>query len=203
MDQGEDAHIYVPSGPNYRAAMTVHVRTSSPAPQAVSAAIETIRRELRAVDPRLPVLELTAFQRFHDNSLELWAFRTSGRMLLLVGTLALGLATAGVYGVKSYLVSRRSREIGIRMALGANPGDVMGMVMRESVGLTLAGLAVGLRIALIMGRLLATILDDVSSFDPLVFILSPLVLTAAALFASYIPARRATRVNPLTALRSN
>ncbi len=203
MGQGENAHIYVPSGSNYRAAMTVHVKTSSPAPQAVSAAIETIRRELRAVDPRLPVLELTTFQRFHDNSLELWAIRSSGRMLLLVGTLALGLATAGVYGVKSYLVSRRTREIGIRMALGANPGDVMGMVMRESVGLTLAGLAVGLPIALIMGRLLATILYDVSSFDPLVFILSPLVLTAAALFASYIPARRATRVNPLTALRSN
>jgi putative ABC transport system permease protein len=100
-------------------------------------------------------------------------------------------------------MSRRTREIGIRMALGANPGDVMGMVMRESVGLTLAGLAVGLPIALMMGRLLATILYDVSSFDPLVFILSPLVLTAAALFASYIPARRATRVNPLTALRSN
>ncbi|MBA3640105.1 MAG: FtsX-like permease family protein, partial [Acidobacteria bacterium] len=203
MGQGENAHIYVPSGSNYRAAMTVHVKTSSPAPQAVSAAIETIRRELRAVDPRLPVLELTTFQRFHDNSLELWAIRTSGRMLLLVGTLALGLATAGVYGVKSYLVSRRTREIGIRMALGANPGDVVGMVMRESVGLTLAGLAVGFPIALLMGRLLATILYDVSSFDPLVFILSPLVLTAAALFASYIPARRATRVNPLTALRSN
>ena len=203
MDQGEDAHIYVPNGPNYRAAMTVHVKTASPAPQAVSAALETIRRELRTVDPRLPVLELTTFHRFHDNSLELWAIRTSARMLLLVGTLALGLATAGVYGVKSYLMSRRTREIGIRMALGANPADVMGMVMRESVGLTLAGLAVGLPIALLMGRLLATILYDVSSFDPLVFILSPLVLTAAALFASYIPARRATRVNPLTALRSN
>ncbi len=202
MDQGEDAHIYVPTGPNYRAAMTVHVKAASSAPQAMSAAIETIRRELREVDPRLPVLELTTFQRFHDNSLELWAIRTSGRMLLLVGTLALGLATAGVYGVKSYLMSRRTREIGIRMALGAGSGDVMGMVMRESLGLTLAGLAVGLPIALLLGRLLATILYDVSSFDPLVFVLSPLVLTAASLFASYVPARRATRVNPLTALRS-
>jgi predicted permease len=203
MDQGEDAHIYVPSGSNYRAAMTVHVKTASSSPQAVSTAIETIRRELREVDARLPVLELTTFQRFHDNSLELWAIRTSGRMLLLVGTLALGLATAGVYGVKSYLVSRRTREIGIRMALGADSRDVLGMVMRESLGLTLAGLAVGLPIALLMGRLLASILYDVSSFDPLVFVLSPLVLTAASLFASYVPARRATRVNPLAALRSN
>ena len=194
MDQGEDAHIYLPTGSNYRAAMTVHVKAASSTPQAMSAAIETIRRELRQIDPRLPVLELTTFQRFHDNSLELWAIRTSGRMLLLVGTLALGLATAGVYGVKSYLMSRRTREIGIRMALGAGSGDVLGMVMRESLGLTLAGLAVGLPIALLMGRLLATILYDVSSFDPLVFVLSPLVLTAASLFASYIPARRATRV---------
>jgi ABC-type antimicrobial peptide transport system permease subunit len=91
-------------------------------------------------------------------------------MLLLVGSLALNLAAAGVYGLKSYMVSRRTREIGIRMALGANEADVLGMVMRESVGLTLAGLAVGLPVALLMGRLLATILYDVNSFDPLVFV---------------------------------
>jgi ABC-type antimicrobial peptide transport system permease subunit len=101
------------------------------------------------------------------------------------------------------MVSRRTREIGIRMALGANEADVLGMVMGESVGLTLAGLAVGLPVALLTGRLLATILYDLNSFDPLVFVLSPPVLTTASLFASYIPARRATRVNPLSALRAS
>ncbi|HJR58035.1 MAG TPA: ABC transporter permease [Vicinamibacterales bacterium] len=203
MDQGEDAHVYVPFGPNYRAAMNLHVRTAGAHPAAVTALVETVRQELRAVDSRLPVLELTTLQRFHDNSLELWAIRTGGRMLVMFGSLALGLAVAGVYGVKSYLVSRRTREIGIRMALGANRGDVMGMVMRESAGLTLAGLAVGVPIALIMGRVLGSILYDVSGFDPLVFVAAPLVLAAASMFASYIPARRATRVNPLSALRAD
>ena len=136
----------MPYGRNYRAAMNMHVRTRTAVMQRhVTAMLDTLRQELRAVDPRLPVLELTTFQRFHDNSLELWAIRTGGRMLMLFGMLALGLAVAGVYGVKSYLVSRRTREIGIRMALGANPGDVLGMVMRESAGLTLAGLASGCR----------------------------------------------------------
>ena len=203
MDQGEDPHIYVPFGPNYRAGMSLHVRSSNTDAAAVAAMTETLRRELRAVDGRLPILELTTLQRFHDNSLELWAIRTSGRMLVLFGGLALGLAVAGVYGVKSYLVSRRSREIGIRMALGARQGDVMGMVMRESVGLTVAGLAVGLPIALAMGRVLDSILYDVSGFDPLVFVVAPIVLAAASMFASYIPARRATRVDPLAALRAN
>jgi predicted permease len=201
MDQGEDAHIYVPYGSSYRPAMNVHVRAASTEPQALPPLLDAIRRELQAIDSRLPVLELMTLQRFHDNSLELWAIRTGGRMLVLFGALALGLAVAGVYGVKSYLVSRRTREIGIRMALGAAPGSVLSMIMRESAGLTLAGLAVGLPIALLAGKLLSSILYDVSGFDPVVFILAPIVLAAASMFASYLPARRATRINPLSALR--
>jgi predicted permease len=203
MDQGEDAHIYVPYGWNYRPAMNLHVRTANGDERAMATVLEALRREFREVDPRLPVLELTTFRRFHENGLELWAIRTGGQMLVLVGILALGLAVAGVYGIKSYLVSRRTREIGIRMALGAEPGTVLGMVMRESAGLTLAGLLVGMPIALLAGKLLSSILYDVSGFDPLVFAAAPAVLAAASLFASYIPARRATRVNPLSALRAD
>jgi hypothetical protein len=202
LDRGADPHVYVPAGPNYRAAMHLHVRTASGAPAAMDAMLETLRQELRAVDARLPILELTTFQRFHDNSLELWAVRTGGRMLMGFGMLALGLAVAGVYGVKSYLVARRTREIGIRMALGARPADVVSMVMRESTGLTLAGLAVGMPIALGMGKVLSSILYDVSGFDPLVFVVAPSMLATASMIASYIPARRATHVNPLTALRT-
>lgn len=170
---------------------------------AVAAAVEALRQELRAIDSRLPVLELTTFQKFHDNSLELWSIRAGSQLLIVIGLLALGLATAGVYGVKSYLVSRRTREIGIRMALGASSRDVMAMVIRDSAGLTLAGLAVGLPVAFGMGKLLSTILYDVSGFDPLVFIIAPCVLAVASLFASYIPARRATRITPLSALRTD
>ena len=201
MDQGEDAHIYVPFGRNYRPAMNVHVRTSAGDERAMATVLDMLRREFRAIDPRLPVLELTTFRRFYDNSLELWGIRMGGQMLMLFGSLALGLAVAGVYGVRSYLVSRRTREIGIRMALGARPHDVMGMVMRESVWTTVAGLAVGIPIALVMGKVLSSVLYDVSGFDPLVFTAAPGLLAAASLFASYIPARRATRVDPLAALR--
>jgi predicted permease len=201
MDQGEDAHVYVPYGSSYRPAMNVHIRAGSADPKALPPLLDAVRRELQAIDSRLPILDLMTFQRFHENSLELWAIRTGGRMLVLFGTLALGLAVAGVYGVKSYLVSRRTREIGIRMALGADPGSVMGMIMKESAGLTVAGLAVGLPIAMVAGKLLSSILYDVSGFDPLVFVVAPLVLASASMFASYLPARRATRVNPLAALR--
>jgi ABC-type antimicrobial peptide transport system permease subunit len=203
MDQGDDAHIYVPFGSNYRSGMSLHVRTASNDDRAMTAMLDALRRELRAIDARLPILELTTFQRFFDNSLELWAIKTGSRMLMVFGALALGLAAAGVYGVKSYLVSRRTREIGIRIALGAKPGDVMAMVMRESAGITLAGLAVGLPFALVMGKLLTSIMYDVSGFDPLVFTATPVTLAASSLLASYVPARRAMRVNPLAALRQD
>jgi ABC-type antimicrobial peptide transport system permease subunit len=183
--------------------MNVHIRAASADPKALPPLLDAVRRELQAVDSRLPILDLMTFQRFHENSLELWAIRTGGRMLMLFGTLALGLAVAGVYGVKSYLVSRRTREIGIRMALGADSREVVAMIMKESAGLTVAGLALGLPIALLAGKLLSSILYDVSGWDPLVFVLAPLVLASASMFASYLPARRATRVNPLTALRQS
>lgn len=202
LDRGEDPHIYVPFGPSYRPAMNIHVRTASDQPKALAAMVETLRQELRAVDSQLPILELTTFQKFHDSSLELWGVRTGSRMLMTFGLLALGLAVAGVYGVKSYLISRRTREIGIRMALGARPNDVLGMVMKESLGLTLTGLAVGLPIALLMGKVMDAVLVDVSGFDPLTFLIAPAVLATAAMIASYVPARRATQVNPLSALRT-
>ena len=202
LDRGDDPHIYVPFGPSYRPAMNIHVRTANAEPKAVAAMVETLRQEIRTVDSQLPILELTTFQKFHDNSLELWGIRTGSRMLMAFGLLALGLAVAGVYGVKSYLVSRRTREIGIRMALGARPADVLSMVMKESLGLTLAGLALGLPLALMMGKVMDAVLVEVSSFDPFTFVISPLVLAMAAMVASYIPARRATQVNPLRALRT-
>jgi predicted permease len=203
MDKGLDPHVYVPSGRNWRGGMNLHVRTANGDDRAMAAMLDTMRRVFREVDPRLPVLELTTFRRFHENSIELWALNTSGRMFMLFGLLALGLAVAGVYGVKSYLVSRRTREIGIRMALGARREDVLGMVMRESTGLTLAGLACGVPIALGMSKLLSSAIHDMNAFDPLVFIVAPLTLTVASLIASYIPARRATQVDPLNALRTN
>ena len=140
---------------------------------------------------------------FHDRSLELWAVRAGGRMFLTFGLLALLLAVIGLYGVKSYVVSQRTREIGIRMALGAKPHDVLAMVLREGAALSAVGVALGLPLAALLGFGLSRLLYDVRPLDPVVFVSAPVLLALAALVATWLPARRATRVTPLTALRTD
>ena len=191
--------IYVASGRNYRAGMNLHVRTSRPGAEAD--VLATVRRELRAIDPRLPILQATTMQSFHDRSLALWAVRSGGRLFLVFGLLALSLAVVGLYGVKSYLVSQRTREIGIRMALGARSSDVLGMVLREGASLAVVGVTIGMLLAALLGRVLSGVLYDVQPLDPVVFVSAPIALVIAALVATWFPARRATRVTPLTALK--
>jgi putative ABC transport system permease protein len=116
--------------------------------------------------------------------------------------LAATIATVGIYGVLSYAVTRRTREIGIRLALGAPPPAVLSLVARRGVGLALAGTAAGLLGALALSRLLRGLLFGVGPSDPVTFAAAPLILVAVALVASYLPARRAARVDPMIALRS-
>jgi putative ABC transport system permease protein len=118
------------------------------------------------------------------------------------GGIALLLAVVGVYGVKSYAVARRTREIGIRMALGAHPRDVFSLIMKQGALQTGFALGVGLLLALAAGRLLTQILYQVSPADPAALLASSAMLSAAALLACYLPARRATKVSPMTALRT-
>jgi putative ABC transport system permease protein len=193
--------IYVPSGNNYRSTTHIHVRVASAAGQTVI--LDTIRRELRASDARLPIVQVTTMRAFHDRSLGLWAVRAGGRMFMLFGFLALLLAVVGLYGVKSYVVAQRTREIGIRMALGARPSEVLGMVLREGAVLSAVGVALGLPLAALLGRALSSLLFDVKPLDPVVFTVAPALLILAAFCATWIPARRATRVNPLAALRAD
>ena len=120
----------------------------------------------------------------------------------MFGAVAAFLAVVGLYAVKAYVVSRRTREIGIRMALGSTDRGVMWLVLREGIGLTAAGLGVGVLIALGIGQVVSSMLCQVSPFDPQVFALSALLLAAAALVACYLPARRATHVAPMRALRT-
>jgi ABC-type antimicrobial peptide transport system permease subunit len=117
------------------------------------------------------------------------------------GAIALLLAVIGVYGVKSYVVSRRTREFGIRIATGAHPRALLWQVMREGSRTTIVGIAIGLLLALGAGQILRGILYGVDSFEPLVLVTAPLVLLAASLLASFVPALRATRVDPVVALR--
>ncbi len=122
-------------------------------------------------------------------------------LFAIFGSVALFLAIVGVYGVRSYTVARRTREIGIRMALGATTADALKLVMREGLALTLAGVGLGLLLAVGTGKLLGSMLYEVSGTDPVVLIGAPLVLGTISLAACCLPARRAARVNPIVALR--
>jgi ABC-type antimicrobial peptide transport system permease subunit len=137
-----------------------------------------------------------------DSSLQVWGVRVAATMFSAFGVLALLLATIGVYGLKAYDVSRRTREIGIRMALGATSGDVKRLVMREGVRTTTIGVGIGVLLATGIGKLVSGLLYRVSPFDPLVLTVAAIVLSTTAMLACYLPARRATRVVPLDALRS-
>jgi ABC-type antimicrobial peptide transport system permease subunit len=200
-DQQSTPNVYVPFAWQYRANMNVHLRLVGGGQETALAMVRTVRDEIRLFDERLPVLNLMTLEDFRANSASIWVVRAGAIVFSTFGALALFLAVVGLYGVKSYVVSRRTREIGIRMALGAGQADVLWLVLREGLVLTVAGLGVGLLLSVGTARLLDSLLYEVNTFDPAVFILSPLVLAGSALLASYVPARRATRVVPMVALR--
>ena len=191
--------MYVPSGREYRSTLDLHVRFAPGFDE--QAGIDTVRREIAAADPALPVLSLSTMQTFHDKGLELWVLRTGARIFTGLGIVALLLAVVGVYGVKSYLVSLRTREIGIRMALGATTGDVLRQMLGNGILLTLAGILVGVPLAVLVSIAMSSVFVEVGGVDILVVTAATLVLTAAAAIATAIPSRRASRIQPLQALR--
>jgi predicted permease len=195
-------HLYVPSGRHFRSAVNLHLRTRDAATATESAALKAVRTELTQLDAKLAIFDLMPMRRFHDRSLELWAVSTGGKVVMTLGGLALLLALAGVYGVKSYVVSQRTREFGIRVAVGARPADVLWLVLRDGLVLTAVGLGIGIPLAAAAGFSLSRMLYQVSPLDPLVFVVGPVTLAIATTIAAWIPARRATRVAPVTALRT-
>jgi putative ABC transport system permease protein len=159
---------------------------------------EAIRRKVRERSPEVPV-QFTTMEAFLGENVAAWKFRT-----LLFGIfagLAVCLAMAGVYGLMAYVVGQRSNEMGLRMALGATPADVLGLVLRQGLGLTLAGMALGLVGAIAATRLLTNMLFEVKPSDPLTYATVVLLLGMVVLAAIYVPARRAMRVDPVIALR--
>ena len=157
---------------------------------------------MRDVDPSIPIVSLKTFRQHLDSNLQLWIVRAGAALFSIFGGLALGLAVVGLYGVKAYSVARRTREIGIRMALGAQPGMVLRMIMREGSIMLLSGVAIGLLLAVATAKILSGILYQVGALDPIAFTVAPLLLAAAALIATWLPARRATHVDPIQALRT-
>ena len=182
--------------------MTFHLRLAPQSEEARTRLAAAIRAEVRAVDDRLPILTLRTLRQHLDASFDRWVTATAARMFTIFGVVALVLASVGLYGVRAYAVTRRSREIGIRMALGASAGDTLRLVLREGVALAAVGTAAGLLLALALGRLLAGMLYRVSGSDPLVLAVATVLLAGVSLLACYVPARRAARVAPATTLRA-
>jgi putative ABC transport system permease protein len=171
------------------------VRTQGDPAQLTSA----VRKAIRDSDPTLPVFAVATMDQVRQDGM--WAQRLFGWMFAMFGLVALVLASVGVYGVIAYGVSQRTQEIGVRVALGAQPADVLRLVVRNGAVLAVSGIGIGLIGAYGLTRIIQSLLVDVSSTDVISFVGVTLFLGAVALFASYVPARRATRVDPLTALR--
>ncbi|MEJ7709995.1 MAG: FtsX-like permease family protein [Pyrinomonadaceae bacterium] len=187
--------VYVPYGQFSFPVRYVTVRTSFDP----STLVATVRREVAALDPNQAVTSVATMEQLFSNALARPRF--NALLLGLLSVLAVTLAAVGLYGVVSYSVSARTNEIGVRMALGARGRDVLSLVVKQGMILVLVGIAVGLAASLILTRLLASLLFGVSATDPLTFLVIPLALMTVGLLACIIPARRATRVDPMVALR--
>jgi ABC-type antimicrobial peptide transport system permease subunit len=194
--------IYVPFAQGFQSDVSYFVRFRSLTPGSEAATADLLRRTVRDVDPSIPIVSLKTFPQHLDSNLQLWIVRAGAALFSIFGGLALGLAVVGLYGVKAYSVARRTREIGIRMALGAQPGMVLRMIMREGSIMLLSGVAIGLLLAMATAKILSGILYQVGALDPIAFTVAPLLLAAAALIATWLPARRATHVDPIQALRT-
>jgi MacB-like periplasmic core domain/FtsX-like permease family len=199
-DTEPQPHVFVAFGSAFSAIMTMHVRTAAGATPVMM--LSTIRRELQGVDRNLPVLSARTMTMHRDQSMQAWSVRAAASLFSAFGILALLLATIGVYGLKAYEVARRTREIGIRMALGASTSHIARLVVGEGARTTLLGLTIGLALAAAIGRLVSGFLYRVSAFDPATMTTAAALLAGAAMLACSLPARRAMRVAPLEALRS-
>ena len=190
-------YFYVPFRQIYRAdlAIAFYLRTNGGSSQA----LVMMRRELRSMDPNVGMFDAMPLSEFIEASL--FPQKVAAMLLAVLGAIALVLAAAGLYSVIAYTISQRTQEIGIRMALGARPGDVLALVVLQGMGLTLAGLAAGVAVALAITRLASGLLVNVSATDPLIFAGATLFLALVALAAVCVPALRATRTDPNAALR--
>ena len=188
--------IYLPLAQNYSPAVALHVRTSGDASRLAS----SVRGAVRELDPTLTLFNVQTLEDQIQQSLQ--PQKMVVILLTTFGVLALMLAAIGLYGVGSYAVAQRTREIGVRMALGAQPSSVLSLVLGNGMLLVGIGLAVGLVASYFVAGAMGALIVGVNPHDPLTFAATPVLLAVIALVASYVPARRATRIDPLLALRT-
>jgi predicted permease len=196
---GEDPqpYFYEPLDQSYNSLRTIHVRTSVP-PETLALPLESQIHELA---PDLAITQVQTMRESLQGANGFFFFRFGAQLASTMGFLGLVLAVVGIYSVVSYAATQRTQEIGIRIAMGATSRDILKMVLRQGLGVVGIGLALGLMIALAGTRVISGLFMGVKATDPLTFTLVLLLLTAIALFACWIPARRATRIDPLVALR--
>jgi predicted permease len=190
--------LYLPFTQQYSALMTLHVESAMD-PAALAA---PVLAEIRRLDPGTPVEGVQTMDHFFVEG-ALFGNRLITQLVTVIGLFGLLLSVGGLYGVIAYSVSRRTREIGIRIAVGADPSSVARLVLRQGMKLTVVGVAIGLTLSLLASKLLGSLLVGVSARDPFVYAAVPLLLADISLLACYVPARRAARVDPLVALRQD
>jgi putative ABC transport system permease protein len=189
--------VFIPHAQNAYLPMNLVVRSTSDP----NRLIESVRAQVRTMDPTQPVSNLRTMDTLISRSVA--ADRFSMWLLGLLASLALALAATGLFSLLSYLVSQRTHEIGIRMALGAQRRDIFQLVVGQGALLLALGLGIGLVASFVCTRLFSSLLFGVSATDPLTFLITPALLSLAALLACYVPARRASKVDPLVALRTD
>ena len=195
-----EPHIYVPAGGEDATRMFVYARAAAANADGM---VETVRNQLRAADANLPIMYVKSFRSQHEGSAQVWLLRAGAKLFLTLGLAAAFVAVIGLYGVRSYLVSRRTREFGVRMAVGASPVDVLRLVLREAITTTAVGLTIGLVLGVMLGWGLSFVIYQVSPYDPITLAGSTGLLAISSIVASLIPARRAANVLPMTALRND
>jgi ABC-type antimicrobial peptide transport system permease subunit len=190
-------YFYIPIRQIFRPeyGLTFHVRTSG----AVNEAIAALHREAAVIDPAITIFDAESMSEYISASL--FGAKITANLLSLLGGIGLLLAAMGLYGVMAYSVAQRTREFGVRVAMGARPRDILGLILRESARLTLVGTTAGLILAAVSTQIVAHQIYSISPLDPLTFGGVALVLAAVAFAASYVPAHRAAKVDPMVALR--
>jgi predicted permease len=189
--------FYVPLSQRFISSATLQIRTTASTDTMSRIALD----QIHAISPTMPVFGLRTMDRLINGANGLLFFKVGATIAGALGLLGLLLAVVGVYGVMSYSVSRRTSEIGIRMALGARRDQVLTMICKQGAILVAFGLVLGLLCAFAIGRLVSDFLVDVAPTDPITFVGVSILLTAIALLACFIPARRATNIEPTQALR--
>jgi predicted permease len=190
-------YFYVPLEQTYMSMRTIHVRTSVP-PETLALQVESQIHELAS---DVPITQVQSMTQALQGANGFFFFRFGAQLAATLGLLGLVLAVVGIYSVVSYAAAQRTQEIGIRMAMGASPRDILKMVLRQGLGVVGVGLALGLVIALAGTRVMGGLFVGIKPSDPVTFVSVVPLLTGIALFACWIPARRATRIDPLVALR--